>query len=152
MSYDATKHETVGSLAASMGETHSDTRRRFIHSRPLQERVRYFHKKFDGTVRDEPYEPTYWQVQHRSDLIREEWQELDAELGRSRPDLTFIAHEAADLLIVLYGLAVELGFDLNEVAHAVMDANMTKDYAGPDCKPTKGENFVPANVRSVVHG
>lgn len=151
MAFDALAHEPVGSFAASLGETVADTKRRWEHGRAMQDRVRSFHKFYEGDVRDEPYEPTWNDLMHRDDLIMEEWDELHHELGRAKPDLVKIAHEAADLYIVLLGLAVELGFDLDKVAHVVTDANFTKDNAGPNRKPTKGERFVPADVRAVLY-
>lgn len=140
------------SFAARLGDSVADTQRRWHHGRKMQDRVRSFHKFFSGIVRDEPYEPTWRDVLHRDDLITEEWEELHHELGRAKPDLVKIAHEAADVYIVLLGLAVELGFDLDEVAHHIMDANMTKTDAGPNRKPTKGEHFVPANIEAVLNG
>lgn len=118
---------------------------------PIQSRVRHFHRLFEGVVRDTPHEPTWQQLLHRDDLIMEEFEELHHELGRAMPDLPKIAHEAADLYITLLGLAVELGFDLDEVAHCVMDANMTKTSAGPNRKPTKGQDFRPADVEAVLN-
>lgn len=141
-----------GSFAASLGETVGDTFRRYNHGLRMQDRQRKFHQHFGLPVHDEPHEPTWQECLRGDDLIMEEFDELHHELGRAKPDLVKIAHEAADLYITLLGLAVELGFDLEAVAHEVIDASFTKDYAGPNRKPTKGERFVPANVEAVLHG
>jgi len=140
------------SFAENVGLTVADSFKMWDHTRAMQDRVRKFHRKFDGDVADEPHEPSWQELRHRDDLIMEEFDELHHEMGRAKPDLVKLAHEAADLYIVLCGLAVELGFDLEAVAHEVMDANFTKDYAGPNRKPTKGEGFKPADVKSVVYG
>lgn len=129
-----------------------DQHRARLKATPMQVLVRHFHKMFGGVVRDDPYEPAWRDVVHRDDLIMEEWEELHHELGRARPDLERIAQEAADLVYTVYGLAVELGFDLDACLREVHRANMTKTYAGDGRKPTKLDGFEAPDIGSVLHG
>lgn len=150
MAYDATKEETHGSFSAMQGLTPEQNRARYeaqvLASTPNQDLVRHFHRTKGFDVNDQVTQRTWKQMMFRDDLIMEECDELRHELGKASYDINKIAHEAADLLYVLYGLAVECGFDLDAVFREVHRANMTK---GPSVggKATKGEGFVPAEVR-----
>lgn len=69
----------------------------------------------------------------RIELIREEYQELLAELKEYEPDKRKIYKELADLLYVLYGLDVHLGSYLDETFEAVHQANMSKLWQCEEC-------------------
>ncbi len=161
MSFDPTKQAAHhGSFAASLGESVEDTFRRYYSaSRGSDERhatqdlVRHFMVMFGYDVADKPTRRTWRELMFTDGLFSEEVDELRHELGRAQPDVAKIAHEAADVMYVLYVLANECGFDLDACVREVHRANMTKQ-APPDKmhKTTKGEHFVPANVDAVVHG
>ena len=112
--------------------------------------VRHFHRVFGFHVADKPDVGSYERRDFRFGLIKEEWDELAHELGKARPDINKIAHEAADVMYVLYGLAVEMGFNLDAVLREVHRANMTKDPNPGGGKALKGAGFVPAVVHKVV--
>lgn len=120
-----------------------------------QDKVRHFHRLFGYVVSNVPTVTAMKTRLIREALIYEECKELSDELYSTRPDLSKIAHEAADLMYVLYGLAVECGFDLDEVFALVHEANMTKDKPASAAEKTpKGEGFVPADaaIKAVVCG
>ncbi len=80
-------------------------------------------------------------------LITEEFGELEDEFwpeGQVR-DPQKVAKELADLVYVLYGLAVEWGINLNDVIRSVHESNMTKEQ-NPGGKPIKGKAFIPAEL------
>lgn len=116
-----------------------------------QDLVRTFHRLFGYDVNDEPTKRTMHELDFRYSLLLEEWRELRGELQYVTPDVTAVAHEAADLMYVLYGMACEMGFDLDACFREVHKANMTKDR-NDNGKAIKGDRFVPADVGSVVNG
>jgi predicted HAD superfamily Cof-like phosphohydrolase len=118
---------------------------------PNQALVRQFHRLFGYDVNDGPTKRTMQEQDFRYSLIREEYMELRAELQHVYPDVAAVAHEAADLMYVLYGLACELGFDLDACFREVHRANMSKDRAA-EGKAIKGDRFVPANIEGVING
>lgn len=152
MAYDAQSNESVGSFAAAIGLSPQETWDRHRTGGPTQGLVRHFHRIFGYDVADVPTKRTWRECMRRDDLISEEVDELRHELGRSAPDIVKVAHEAADLVYVLYGLAVEFGFDLDECVREVHRANMTKDVARNGAKAIKGDRFTPANIERIVHG
>lgn len=94
-------------------------------------------------------------------LIAEEFAELRAELvdadGRALDDVDLrrLAKETADLVYVLYGLAVNLGFDLDAAVRIVHESNMTKLDAGRPVvgalgKIMKGPNYQPPDMTSAM--
>ena len=66
-------------------------------------------------------------------------------------DLVEIADALADLLVVVYGAAVELGIDLEPVFAEVHDSNMSKN-GGKDAggKILKGAGFRPPDIRGTL--
>jgi len=66
------------------------------------------------------------------------------------------ADALGDLVYVEYGLALELGLDLDEVIDEIHAANMTKlgEDGNPirreDGKVTKGPNYIPPNIAHVL--
>lgn len=119
-----------------------------------QAMVAHFHKLFGYDVNGEPTQRTLQQQDFRYSLIQEEYRELRDELQHVRPDVVAVAHEAADLMYVLYGLACEMGFDLDACFREVHRANMSKDHSPltPVGKAVKGRRFVPANIERIVNG
>lgn len=125
----------------------------FLNNAKPQELVRWFHRKYGGTISDVPTIPAFETLDFRWELIREEVGELFEEMhpwpGTER-DLTRIAHEAGDVLAVVLGLFVEIGVDAEGVLRELTRSNMTKDYAGDGQKPTKGDGFRPADLSALV--
>jgi phosphoribosyl-ATP pyrophosphohydrolase len=139
------------SFAEGLGYSVEDTFRHYESGRPTQELVRHFlhlyHPDFDTG------EPLSWrELMERDDRLSEEVDELRHELGKAKPDIVKIAHEAADVMYVLYGLAERCGFDLDACVREVHRANMTKSVSPSGGKAIKGEHFVPANIEGIVHG
>lgn len=97
----------------------------------------------------------------RADLIEEEFGELDAELTHSylhgagdATQIGKIAKEAADLVYVIYGMALEFGIDLDAVLAEVHRSNMTKtsENKRSDGKISKGPDYDEANIQGVLFG
>lgn len=95
----------------------------------------------------------------RADLIEEEFGELDAELthsllhgGGDASQIIKIAKEAADLVYVIYGMALEFGIDLDAVLAEVHRSNMTKTSQNKraDGKISKGPDYEEADIASVL--
>ena len=93
----------------------------------------------------------------RAALLREEFREAMAEIGRGR-DLQALAKELADLVYVCFGTAVLAGIDLDRVLAEVHRSNMSK--VGPDGriekradgKVLKGPNYAPPNLSWIPAG
>lgn len=118
--------------------------------------VAEFHEKFgvpnllgEGPdVREDRFDLRY-------DLIREESRELEDEFQAwnfSQGDIAKIAKEAADLVYVIYGMALEFGIDLDAVLAEVHRSNMTKTSQNKraDGKIQKGPDYVEADIASVL--
>lgn len=88
------------------------------------QRVTEFHRTFDVPVSLKPQLLDPDRQELRIELITEEFSEyLEAiEAG----DLVNAAKELADILYVVYGTAVEHGFDMDKVLEAVHTSNMSK--------------------------
>lgn len=119
--------------------------------------VKDFHEKFSHPIAI-PLDYHYMKL--RYNLIKEEWNELNPEIWQSLQDgkLTLnLAKEMADLVYVIYGLAVTFGIDLDEAVKRVHESNMSK--LGADGKPVvrgdgkilKGENYQPPNMEGVYN-
>lgn len=123
-----------------------------------QQMVEEFHRAFGCAIDDSGLLTTRF----RKKLITEEYQELWDELhnweytrGKSS-NMDKIAKEAADLLYVVYGLAVTFGFDLEEAFRRVHASNMSK--LGLDGKPIvrddgkvlKGPNYFEPDLSDLV--
>lgn len=89
----------------------------------------------------------------RANLIAEETAELFDEFWEPR-DITKIAKEAADLVYVIYGMALEFGIDLDAVLAEVHRSNMTKTSEGKraDGKIQKGPDYAEADIEGVLFG
>lgn len=109
--------------------------------------VREFHEKHGLVVRDAPIDrlPTD-EVCLRQTLLREEVQEyLKAQTAAER------AKEAADILCILYGDALHVGFELDAVFKTVHESNMTKDGGKRlDGKVLKGDSYHRPDIDAVI--
>ena len=99
-------------------------------------------------------------LEMRMDLIDEEVEEVFQELpvyrpGGGRMDKAAFTKELADLLYVVYGLAVTFGLPIDEVFERVHRSNMSK--LGDDGKPIyrddgkvlKGPNYKPPTLEDL---
>lgn len=107
---------------------------------PEQAMVREFHKKYGAPVASSPAQIGVKDRLRRARLICSEAAEfLEAA---DRGDFVEMVDALADLLVVTYGAAVEMGVDLEPVFADVHRSNMSKD-GGMDAggKILKGPGF-----------
>lgn len=123
--------------------------------------VREFHEQTGLPVADTPTNQPPDTIRLRMRLIREEYEEVMAELqqlipptarGRINPRLDVLARvlkELADLRYVLEGAAVELGLPINEAFEAVHASNMSKRWPdGTFHKDVGGKIIKPPSYSS----
>jgi predicted HAD superfamily Cof-like phosphohydrolase len=116
--------------------------------------VRQFHEAFGVPAYDTPRIPPFERKELRWSLIDEERDELTDAMDES--DLIEIADALADLVVVIYGTALEYGIDLDAVLEEVHASNMAK--LGLDGKPIlredgkvlKPEGWKPPNIAAVL--
>lgn len=112
---------------------------------PEQRMVREFHEKYDAPVRAIPAQIGVKDRLRRARLIVSEASEfLEAA---DKGDFVEMVDALADLLVVVYGAAVEMGVDLEPVFAEVHRSNMSKD-GGQDSggKILKGPNWTPPRI------
>lgn len=125
-------------------------------------RVRDFHLRFGHPAPDfPPLRPDPDLVRFRMRLVREEYEELHAELAKlpyaaTTDDvlvlLRKIVKEAVDLCYVAEGTAVAFGLPFEAAYEATHRSNMSKTPA-PDGvlgKPSKGPNYVEADMELLL--
>jgi predicted HAD superfamily Cof-like phosphohydrolase len=116
--------------------------------------VRQFHEAFGVPAYDTPRVPPPEREGLRMDLIEEELTETFKAMVME--DLVEIADGLADLVVVIYGTALEYGIDLDAVLAEVHASNMAK--LGLDGKPIlredgkilKPEGWKPPNIAAVL--
>jgi predicted HAD superfamily Cof-like phosphohydrolase len=107
-----------------------------------------------------PTVPSAESLKLRLQLIREEYEEVSEAVAAltavsangSKPDVTQLVHELADLLYVVYGTFSSCGVDADAVFAEVHRANMEK-IGGPrraDGKLLKPPGWQPADVKGVL--
>lgn len=126
------------------------------------EMVKEFHEKFKV---DEKENKLYELLLLRQDLIEEEFNEVSGELLIALSDTyrckevsneKHLLKELVDLLYVVYGTAVSLGYDIDGAFKEVHRSNMSKldDNGEPifreDGKVLKSSNYTPADVGAYV--
>jgi NTP pyrophosphatase (non-canonical NTP hydrolase) len=90
----------------------------------------------------------------RVGLIEEEFHELLSAL--TERDLVEVADALGDLVYVIYGFAIVLGINLDDVLEEIQRSNLSKldDDGKPiyreDGKVLKGPNFSPPNIQEVL--
>jgi predicted HAD superfamily Cof-like phosphohydrolase len=112
---------------------------------PEQAMVREFHRKYQSPARDTPILIDHKDRLRRARLIVSEAAEfLDAA---DQNDMIEMVDALADILVVTYGAAVEMGVDLEPVFKEVQRSNMSKD-GGKDAggKILKGPSFSPPEI------
>jgi predicted HAD superfamily Cof-like phosphohydrolase len=118
---------------------------------PEQVSVRQFHIEVAGSpapLRPEIPPPGVRDL--RIKLIREELLEL--RQGLAVGDIVEVADAIGDLLVVVYGAAVECGLDMEPIFQEVMRTNMAK-AGGPireDGKQMKPEGWTPPDLEPIV--
>jgi predicted HAD superfamily Cof-like phosphohydrolase len=127
------------------------------------EQVQEFHRVFNLLNNSKPTVPAMSSVVLRKKLIREEYEELMAEIdpfiesvGAEPINIANLAKELSDLLYVCYGMAVDFGIDIDKVFEEVHSSNMSKlDENGKPVynslgKVMKSNLYRPANVRKIL--
>ena len=118
---------------------------------PEQPMVREFHRKYDAPVGDVPRQISVKDRLRRARLIVSEAGEfLDAA---DTGDFVEMVDALADILVVTYGAAVEMGVDLEPVFAEVQRSNMSKN-GGIDAggKILKGPGFSPPEIERTLRG
>lgn len=116
---------------------------------PEQAMVREFHAKYGAPIQDAPKQIDVKDRLRRARLICSEAAEyLEAA---DRDDFVEMVDALADILVVTYGAAIEMGVDLEPVFAEVHRSNMSKD-GGKDAggKILKGPGFVPPDIGRVL--
>ncbi len=107
--------------------------------------VKEFHEKYEAPVGRRPEQIGIKDRMRRARLIFSEAAEfIDAA---DQDDFVEMVDALADLLVVVYGAAVEMGVDLEPVFAEVQRSNMSKD-GGKDAggKILKGPGFSPPDI------
>lgn len=164
--------------SASDAQWQDDPAKRPYDSRRPQELVRQFHQVYNL-----PIEPVHTpscdreRIHMRMSLIAEEYAELTGALYGSKArelveeaqrqavaaddhtrDTVEAADALADLIYVIYGMALECGIDLEAVLNEVQASNLSK--LGEDGKPIyredgkvlKGPGFFSPDIAAVLAG
>ena len=116
--------------------------------------VKTFMKTFGQIIKTKPQFPEEKTMQLRSDLIKEELDEL--EIAMKTKNMKEIADALTDILYVTYGAGYAYGIDLDKCFKEVQRANMSK--LGEDGKPIynekgkvmKGPNYSEPNLKQFV--
>ncbi len=113
---------------------------------PEQRMVQEFHRKYDAPVGDTPRQISVKDRLRRARLIVSEAGEfLDAA---DKSDFIEMVDALADILVVTYGTAVEMGVDLEPVFAEVQRSNMSKNGGiDPGGKILKGPGFSPPEIQ-----
>jgi predicted HAD superfamily Cof-like phosphohydrolase len=116
---------------------------------PEQRMVKEFHEKYGAPVRSRPVQIDVKDRLRRARLICSEAAEFLESADKD--DFVEMADALADLLVVVYGAAVEMGVDLEPVFAEVHRSNMSKN-GGKDSggKILKGPGFTPPDLAKVL--
>jgi predicted HAD superfamily Cof-like phosphohydrolase len=112
---------------------------------PEQRMVKEFHEKYEAPVRSTPGQIGIKDRLRRARLISGEAAEfLEAA---DKGDFVEMVDALADMLVVTYGAAIEMGVDLEPVFAEVHRSNMSKN-GGKDAggKILKGPGFSPPDI------
>jgi predicted HAD superfamily Cof-like phosphohydrolase len=112
---------------------------------PEQRMVKEFHARYDLPRAATPVMPDVKDRLRRARLIITEAAEFLEAADRS--DFVEMVDALADILVVTYGTAVEMGVDLEPVFAEVHRSNMSKNGGlDPGGKVLKGPAFSPPNI------
>ena len=98
--------------------------------------VKKFMQIFGQEVKDKAKFPNDKIVKLRSELIKEEFEELNQAINDN--DIKEVADALTDILYVTYGAGHAFGIDLDKCFNEVQQSNMSK--LGSDGKPIYNEN------------
>ena len=98
--------------------------------------VKKFMQTFGQEVKNKAEFPNEKIVQLRSELIKEELEELNQAIKDK--DIKEVADALTDILYVTYGAGHAFGIDLDKCFHEVQESNMSK--LGEDGKPIYNES------------
>ena len=98
--------------------------------------VKNFMQIFGQEVKDKAMFPNDKIVKLRSELIKEEFEELNQAINDN--DIKEVADALTDILYVTYGAGHAFGIDLDKCFNEVQQSNMSK--LGSDSKPIYNEN------------
>ena len=98
--------------------------------------VKKFMQTFGQEVKNKAEFPNEKIVQLRSELIKEELEELNQAIKDK--DIKEVADALTDILYVTYGAGHAFGIDLDKCFHEVQESNMSK--LGYDGKPIYNES------------
>ncbi len=90
----------------------------------IQRKVTMFNVAFGIPVETEPTFKHGLRLGMKPNLVQEEAEELAIAVGNR--DMVAIADALGDLLYVTFGMAIELGLDMDRVVSAIHKSNMTK--------------------------
>ena len=88
------------------------------------EMVTEYHKKSGLDVGLDFWDSPVSLIEMRLRLIKEEHEEFREELDTNYPRLDYLLKEMADLIYVVYGMAVTYGWDLDEALRRVHENNV----------------------------
>lgn len=112
---------------------------------PEQRMVREFHDKYGAPIRTAPGQIGVKDRLRRARLICSEAAEFLEAADKN--DFVEMVNALADILVVTYGAAVEMGVDLEPVFVEVHRSNMSKDGGmDPGGKILKGPGFSPPDI------
>ena len=112
------------------------------------EMMKEFHKTFDVPISKEPKLINDNDFIRRLSLISSENGELNDAVRQK--DIVEIADALGDLLYVVFGMAVEMGLDIDEIFKQIHKSNMSKANAdGTVTKDVGGKIIKSANYKPV---
>lgn len=116
---------------------------------PEQAMVKAFHEKYDVPSYPTPRMPAHKDRLRRARLIFTEAAEFIEAADKN--DFVEMVDALADLLVVTYGTAVEMGVDLEPVFAEVHRSNMSKNGGkDPGGKVLKGPGFSPPDIAGAL--
>ena len=112
---------------------------------PEQCMVKEFHRKYDAPIQETPAQIGVKDRLRRARLIISEAAEFME--AADQDDFVEMVDALADILVVTYGAAIEMGVDLEPVFSEVQRSNMSKN-GGKDAggKILKGPCFSPPDI------
>ena len=117
---------------------------------PEQAMVKAFHEKYGAPSADQPTMISIKDRMRRARLIFSEAAEFIE--AADKDDFVEMIDALADILVVTYGTAVEMGVDLEPVFREVQRSNMSKNGGkDPGGKILKGPGFSPPDIVGELH-
>lgn len=116
--------------------------------------MKEFHKVFDVPMSDFPILLAASDFIRRTSLITSENGELND--GVREKDIVKIADGLGDLLYVIFGMAVEMGLDIDRIFKEIHESNMSKlqkdgtPLKDPGGKILKSDQFKPVDLSWVL--